>query len=252
MVLASMIAENTAGDLWIIPQEDAPPLMVLWDRGNEVFYLSGECQSQSSFDALADVVASEVRPQAVAARVSRIKAQALTPSLERRLPDLFPDTDLRESRTLFFVDDATRPLPVTPAIATDVALVDITPEILMPGRVAFSDLVLAEIRSMWPSEERFHEYGFGAVAVLDGEIICWCTSEYVSPTYCGIGIETSPRHEGRGVATATSLHVIREARRRGIAVCWECASTNRGSVRVAEKTGLVRVTEETYWMGSLE
>lgn len=105
---------------------------------------------------------------------------------------------------------------------------------------------------MWPSEERFYEHGFGIVAVLDGEIICWCTAEYVSPTRCGIGIATSPRYERRGIATAAASHFVREARQRGVTAYWECDVTNRGSVRVAEKVGFVRESEETYWIGSFE
>jgi RimJ/RimL family protein N-acetyltransferase len=134
----------------------------------------------------------------------------------------------------------------------DIAYLPISPAVLQSGAFAYSDHVLGEIRSMWPSEERFYERGFGVVAVLDHDIICWCTAEYVGPARCGIGIETSPRFEGRGVATATASRFVRLAREQAITPCWECNSTYYGSIRVAEKVGFIRETEEVCWIGSFE
>jgi RimJ/RimL family protein N-acetyltransferase len=138
------------------------------------------------------------------------------------------------------------------ASVPNIAFLPIALGTLQSGTLAYSDNVLREIRSMWPSEERFRDRGFGIVAVLDGEIICWCTAEYVSPERCGTGIETSPRFEGRGVATATASRFVHLARERAITPCWECDSSNYGSIRVAEKVGFVRQAEETYWIGAFD
>lgn len=249
VVLASMITGNTVGDLWAASQGDSSPLLLLWDHGNNVFYLAGEAQ-RSSLGSLAATVTQDIRPRAIAEGAARFKAHALSLSLEEHLPSLFPGSALHESRTLFFVHDDMRPLPALPNPMDNLTFMPITRDILMSDGLAYSDYVLAEIRSMWPSEERFYEHGFGIAAVLERAIICWCTAEYVSPTWCGIGIETSPRFERRGVATSTARHFVREARARGITACWECAATNGGSVRVAEKSGFMRKSEETYWIGS--
>lgn len=250
LVLASMIAGNTGGELWTFSQGDTPPSLLLWDQGNNVLYLAGDSQHSSSIESLADTIASHVQPHAVAAGATRFKTRALSPSLEEALPTLFPGIALRASTTRFFVHDSARHLPIVASTVVDLTFLPITRDTLVSGELAYSDYVLSEIRSKWPSEERFDEYGFGIVAVLEGEIIGWCTAEYVSARRCGIGIETAPRFEGRGVATATAARFIQEAQQRGITACWECDVTNRGSVRVAEKTGFVRESEEIYWIGS--
>jgi RimJ/RimL family protein N-acetyltransferase len=104
---------------------------------------------------------------------------------------------------------------------------------------------------MWPSEEQFYEHGFGVLATQDDEIVCWCTAEYVGPTHCGIGIETTPGFQRRGIATATAVAFVRDARARGITPCWECGASNVASRRVAEKTGFVYAETCAYWIGSI-
>jgi len=249
LVLASMIAGNTAGHLWEIPREDAPPLLLLWDQGNNVFYLAGDADAQSSLSALTSLVDQRLRPQVLAAGATRFKMRALNPWLEEALPRIFPGVPLHVSSALFAVHDAGSRLPVAPPAVSDITLVPITSDILSHDSYGYIDLVRDEIRGMWPSEDRFYQHGFGSLAVLEDEIICWCTAEYVSPTHCGIGIATSPRYQGRGVATATAAHFVQQARQRGVVPCWECALANHASVRVAEKVGFVSQAEETCWIG---
>jgi len=71
LALASMVAGNTAGHLWEIPREDASPLLLLWDQGNNVFYLAGDAHAQPALSALTSVVDQRLRPQALAAGASR-------------------------------------------------------------------------------------------------------------------------------------------------------------------------------------
>jgi GNAT superfamily N-acetyltransferase len=252
LVLDSMSAGNTLGEFWSVPQEPAPPLLLLWDRGNNVLYLAGDVHEESSLRSLAEVITTEVRPAALTKGAARFKTRPLSASLEQSLPSLFPDVVLRSTSVLFFTHDFSRHIPAAPAGVADVTVVPITPDVLHSGGLAYSAHVLNEIRSMWPAEERFYEAGFGTLAVREDEIICWCTAEYVSRNRCGIGIETSPRYERRGVATATAGRFVEVARERSITPCWECNAANMGSIRVAEKVGFARQTEEVYWVGSFD
>jgi GNAT superfamily N-acetyltransferase len=249
MVLASMLAGNTAGELWDITQDDGSLLLLLWDKANNVLYLAGTRRTPPSLASLDAILTTQLRPGALATGRRRFKVHALSPALEGTLPALFPDTGLQESRILFFADDSSRELPAASPSVPDVTISPITAALLSSGSHAHADDVRGEIRAMWPSEGRFHEHGFGSVATKDGEIICWCTAEYVSPAHCGIGIETFPPFERRGVATATAAHFVRQARQRGITAYWECDSANQGSIRVAEKVGFARQSEEVYWVG---
>lgn len=249
LVLASMAMGNTAGQLWEILEEDVSPLLLLWDQGNNVLYLTDDAHPQSALSALTGVVNQHLRPQALAAGASRLKVRALAPWLEEAMPRIFPGIPLHASPALFSVHEAGTRLPIAPPAVPGMSMVPITSDTLRRDRYAYMDQVRDEIRGMGPSEDRFYQHGFGALAVLDDEIICWCTAEYVGPTHCGIGIATAPRYEGRGVATATAAQFVQQARERGVTPCWECALANYASVRVAEKVGFVCQAEETYWIG---
>ena len=253
LVCASMAAGNTAGDLWALPQGDRDqlPLLLLWDKGNNVFYLAGEARTPAALAYLAEVVDARLRPQALAEGTPHFKARALSPSLERALPDIFAPVALRTYPSLFYAYDAgAPPAEGAPPPLPDVTIVPLTRAALTRGSLVRSEEVRAEIRWMWPSEDRFFADGFGTLALVHGQIICWCTAEYVSPRRCGIGITTMPAYERHGVATATAARFVREAQRRGLTACWECGHDNHGSVRVAEKVGFRRVAAETYWIGS--
>ena len=251
LVCAAIMAGNTAGRLWTLPQEDAPPVVVLWDKGNNVIYLAGDCHAPSVLPRLADLLTTHLRPQALDEGTPHVMVRALSSSLEHALPRLFPGVTLHAYPTLFSRDDATRPLhPNAPPRVPDVAIIPLTPALLTDGAVAHSDAMRAEIRWMWPTEDRFVAEGFGTLAVARNAIIGWCTAEYVGPQQCGIGITTLPPYERRGVATAMAARFVQMARQRGLTACWECGRANHGSVRVAEKLGFMPLAEETYWVGS--
>jgi RimJ/RimL family protein N-acetyltransferase len=247
-----MLAGNTAGELWFSSDGTQPRLRLLWDQGNNVLYLAGGRVTPSSLESLAGTVTARIQPRALATGATWFKARALTPDLEERLPSLFPGTALHQSQYLFFVHRDELPPPFALATLPEMTLLHITPDVLSSDALEDIDQVRAEIRWMWPSKERFFECGFGSIAVVGNEVVCWCTAEYVSPASCGVGIATAPRYQGQGIATVTAMHFLREARSRGVTVYWECGAANYPSVRVAEKLGFRRLAEETYWVGSFE
>lgn len=250
MVVDSMLAGNTAGQLWNVQTKSAP-LLVLWDRGNEVFYLAGDAATDLSIEALRATVAEELLPRAQANGVHRVKVRVLSPSLEENLPRIFPGIPLRPTITRFSVHDALLPTSIRRPRLPDIRFLAITSGLLMNDGLTHMDSVREEIRGMWPSEDRFNTHGFGTLAILDNEVICWCTAEYLGPTHCGIGIATDTRYQCRGVATATAAYFVQEARARGLVPCWECDAANVASVRVAEKAGFVWKAEERYWIGAM-
>jgi RimJ/RimL family protein N-acetyltransferase len=252
MVVDSMLAGNTAGQLWNVARNGESPLLVLWDGGNNVFYLAGDVHDGSSLQALAELLAGQLLPRVRAHGIRRFKVRALSPPLESELPRLFPGVDLRPTVTHFSVHNAARRVAAPHLDLPDLRVIPITPALLSGDELAGVDDVRDEIREMWPSEDRFHERGFGTLAVLGSELICWCTAEYVGPTHCGTGIATAPDFQRRGVATATAAQFVREASARGLVPCWECDGANIPSVRVAEKAGFIRQAEEKYWIGWLE
>jgi RimJ/RimL family protein N-acetyltransferase len=244
LVVASIAAGNTAAQLWDLGQP--PGAALLWDQGNNVFYLAGAARAGASCAALAGLVATELRPRALAAGRPYFKVRALAPQLEAALPAIFAGVALREAPTLFFgPPDGGRPAPSI----GDIQLVPID-RALLTSEPANLKPVTSEIAGMWSSLERFYSHGFGCAALDGARVICWCTAEYASADRCGIGIATEPAYQRRGIATATAARFIQLARERRVAPHWECGAWNGASIRVAEKAGFVRVAAERYWIGT--
>lgn len=250
MVAASISEGNTAAQLWEVTQPDGQLAVLLWDKGNNVFYLAGTLTSAQ--DELAALLRSSIRQQAIHEQLTYFKARALSPSFEAALPALFGDTALRELSTLCYGFTGAPPPVIAPPPIAGLQLAPIDRDLLAREDLANLEPVRSEIRWMWPSEERFYEQGFGSAALVGQRVICWCTAEYRSATRCGIGIETEPDYQRRGVATATAAHFVVACIARGITPYWESRSTNLPSIRVAEKIGFERLAEERSWAGSFE
>jgi GNAT superfamily N-acetyltransferase len=250
LVLASILAGNTAGQLWQVAHAPEPSALLLWDKGNNVFYFAGD--ASAAVQQLAQLIAAEIRPRARAERAPFFKARALTPSFEACLPGLFGGVILRELPTLFYGFATLRPAAAAVPAVPGIEFAPIDQTLLGDARRDPAGGVRAEIRAMWGAEERFLERGFGYAALVNGEIACWCTAEYVSADRCGIGIETLAEYQRRGVATATAARFVQIALERRVQPFWECRADNVGSVRVAEKLGFERLAGERYWAGRFD
>jgi RimJ/RimL family protein N-acetyltransferase len=250
LVVASIAAGNTAAQLWQADQPDGSAAILLWDKGNNVFYLAGQLGSEATRRDLAQLIATDIRPSASAEGLTYFKVRALSPSTEGVLEPLFDGVALRQLRTWFYHFRNERPRTVPTPMVEDIRFMPIDRTFLARADLANIEPVREEIRWMWSTEERFDAHGFGYAAVTRERVICWCTAEYVSAGRCGIGIATEQAYERRGVATATAAQFVRYCQQRGIAPYWECQSDNIGSTRVAEKVGFERIAEEVYWAGA--
>lgn len=248
MVVASALDGNTAAQLWAVAQPDARDLLLLWDKGNNVFYLAGVPQSDGARHELAQLIRGPLRLRALSEGLGRFKVCALTPALGRALPELFAGCGLRACDEHFLRFEQQQP-PSVPAPEM-VRLVSIDRALLARDDLDQIAQLRDEIAWMWPSQDQFERYGFGSAALVERAIVCWCTAEYVSGSACGIGIATEPDYEGRGVATATAAHFVAESLRRGLRPHWQCAAGNPASLRVAEKLGFRLLESPQFWIGN--
>jgi RimJ/RimL family protein N-acetyltransferase len=249
LVCDSIAAGNTSARIWQLREEGASTLL-LWDQGNNVLYLGGQALTGAAIEQLRQLVELTIQPQAARMGRTFFKVRPLVPGLAgaQALCEQWFGRELHEVGTLFF--EMGQLLPVRlPDLRLRLAPIDRA--LLSTSQSINIELIREEIAWMWPSEMRFLSHGFGTAALIDEEIICWCTAEYLSATRCGIGITTHPSYERRGVATVTTARFVEECQHRGILAHWECARENHGSRRVAEKVGLRLVSEETYYTGSL-
>ncbi len=249
MVLASAVEGNTEAQLWYASQPDNNVVCFLWDKGNNVFYLSGQLVSPETIKDLASLINTCIKEKAIKERLSYFKVKTLSSSLENSIPDIFQNIPLHKTNKLFYTFRAQK-VKVTPNPRLGgIQYHPIDAEILEEGRFENNRYVKSEIEWMWPSLERFLEKGFGTVAVIDARIICWCTAEYVSKSKCGIGIEVIDEFQNKGIATATAVHFLEHCLNQNIIAHWECDKDNIGSVRVAEKVGFEKTEETVFWSG---
>ena len=246
LVIQATLAGNNAAEAWTISQPHGPTLIVLWDQGNNVLYLCGELIDESAQRELTELIHTSIHPRAVQKGRPYFKARALAPSTEAQLENLFHGIALRELPTLLYTLTSAPPL----LEAEGIRLLPIDRALLGNTSLANAEHIRAEIHSMWPSEERFYQQGFGWAAAAESQLVCWCTAEYLGAEHCGIGIATVPAFERHGIATATASQFVREAFQRGLTPYWECRADNIGSNRVAEKLGFVLFTQERYWAGT--
>lgn len=249
MVLASVAEGNTEAQFWRTSQPDDEVICLLWDKGNNVFYLSGRLTASETKKDLAELINAQVKEKAIKEGLSYFKVKGLSPSLESSITDIFQNIPLRKTNKLFYVFRDKRVKTIPNPKLDGIQYHTIDADFLEEGRFKNSRSVKAEIEWMWPSMERFRERGFGIAAVMDASIVCWCTAEYVSKSKCGIGIEVIDQFQNKGIATATAAHFLAHCINQNIVAHWECDKDNTGSVRVAEKIGFEKIEETVFWSG---
>ncbi|MFO7918173.1 MAG: GNAT family N-acetyltransferase [Anaerolineae bacterium] len=252
MVLASVAEENTEAQTWVFSHSDNALLVLLWDKGNNVFYLFGTPPHDKIVRDIQELIDSEIRERAIAEGRAHFGVRALSPALAEVVPRIFHRETLQQRRHLFYGFHRTQPEEVATPTVEGVAFFPIDDGLLQRDDLSNTCHVRHEIRWMWPSEERFRQRGFGYAAVMNETMICWCTAEYVSRRACGVGIETARDYRNRGVGTATAARFVREALRRGITPHWECDADNGASRRVAAKVGFEKLEEAVLWRSTYE
>ena len=249
MVLASVVEGNTRAQLWYTSQPDNNVVCLLWDKGNNVFYLSGQSVLSETIKDLASLIHTYVNEKAIQERLSYFKVKTLSSSLENSITDIFQNIPLHKTNKLFYTFPAEKIAAIPNPRVEGILYHPIDADVLEAGRFENNHYVKSEIEWMWPSLERFLERGFGTAAVIDASIICWCTAEYVSISKCGIGIEVIDEFQNKGIATATAAHFLEHCMNQNIVAHWECDKDNIGSVRVAEKVGFEKIEETVFWNG---
>jgi len=249
MVFVSVVEGNTEAQFWYTPQSDNHVVCLLWDKGNNVFYLSGELVLLETTKDLASLINTDVKERAIQKGLSSFKVKTLSSSLENSIKEIFQNNSLHKTNKLFYTFRAKKikAIPNPRVEGVQYHLVDA--DFLEKGQFENNHYVKAEVEWMWPSLERFREKGFGIAAVVGASIVSWCTAEYVSASKCGTGIEVIDEFQNKGIATATASHFLEYCMNQNIVPHWECDKDNIGSVRVAEKVGFERTEETVFWSG---
>ena len=98
-----------------------------------------------------------------------------------------------------------------------------------------------ELKYMWGNIDNFFMFGFGTCAIFDDSLAGWCLGEYFVNTtrekFFGIGIETDPQFQKKGIATVMASMMIEMGLKKGYTIYWDCFKDNIASSKTALKLG---------------
>jgi GNAT superfamily N-acetyltransferase len=107
---------------------------------------------------------------------------------------------------------------------------------------------LEMIRIAWGDVDNYLEHGAGFIVEHGGAVVSFCTADCRSGDQIDIGVETSPSHRRKGLATIVTAATVEYCFQKGYRkVGWHCNQINVGSWKTAEKVGFKRQTEYTYY-----
>lgn len=106
------------------------------------------------------------------------------------------------------------------------------------------------VKNNWGTDENFSRNGFGFCLKKDDVIISWSVCDCVFEDRCEIGIHTDPDFRRRGLAAATTRHMLQYAFAHGFReVGWHCDADNAGSIGTATRNGFIKERDYFSWSG---
>lgn len=246
-VVTAMGATNSPGLVWA-DDLHAPTTAFIWDTTHSI-YFGGSSDNHTFNDELRQFLASTFIPQAAQRELGVLKLYSPHNDWHTLAPSFFDGLNIEARSRVLYTLPAAPIFAPAPVLPPHLHLLAIDDDLLNQRDLTGIDALLEEIQSCWTLLERFLDQGFGYCIVSDTDgVIAWCTAEYVSPSVCGVGIETLAAHQRAGLATAVAQAFAQHALSLGWQVNWDSWLTNTPSTRVAEKAGFQKVTEYPIWM----
>jgi hypothetical protein len=237
-IFDSIVEGNTPAQIFVDDAEDISIFLIC--EGNCV-YFGGEVEDKDKYKEAINFFKENCLSESRRKELGVVKINYYTEAWKKELLEGLKEFDCNlYDRSLFKQD-----LKYVKAVRNDdnVIVKKIDNEVLQNTSLGNLNCLIDEVMGMWGSEDNFIKNGFGYCAIMDGNIISWCTAEYVSKNYCGIGIETIEAHERKGVATMISNEFLKGCLASNITPYWDSWKKNIPSVRVAEKNNFKKVCD---------
>lgn len=114
---------------------------------------------------------------------------------------------------------------------------------LLDSKVKNKGFLFDELTHMWGNVDNFFTIGFGTCAIYQDSLAGFCLGEYFVPLEedkkFGIGIETFPEFQHKGIATAMTSLLLEIGLEKGYSIYWDCFKENITSWKTALKVGFV-------------
>ena len=168
-------------------------------------YIAGSSTNPKFNESLTEILSTIYTPQSSTGRPSKFIVYYEPFEWETILDRLWKVDTSRMMR--LYYEAPIKSKPWDSSIPKGFTLERITKE-LLEKKLKKMDRVRAEMNSERNTIKEFLEKSFGYVAITNGEVACWCMSEYDSEDSFEVGIETVEKYRRRGLATATATALI--------------------------------------------
>lgn len=242
-VINAFAAGNSPARVWVDDRLQ-PESAFLWEGPR--YYFVGRDDNAVFNEAIGRLITTQIAPAPGSYLVIYYDSARWT----EKLSGLFGGRPLHPAKRCFYRLDSQNIPDWRARVPEGFSIIPINRQLLSNTDSGNLDEVIGEIRSSWPSIDRFFEHAFGYCALRnESEIVCWCTGEYVSGRQIGIGIETVGTWRRKELATLTASAFAEQCLATGIEVHWDCWADNFPSVRVAEKVGFRKVLDYEVYAG---
>ena len=238
-VFDSIIEGNTPAQVFV---DDTENISIFLICEGHCIYFGGEVADKDKYKQAVDFFKEEFLSESRKKELGVVKINYYSEIWEKELLEGLKDFDYRVLERSLFKQDLMN-IPKLYSSDYNIIIKNIDNQVLNNTQLGNHNSVIDEITGMWGSVDNFAQNGFGYCAIMDENIISWCTAEYISKSYCGIGIETIEEHEGKGVATITTNEFLKRCLSSNIIPYWDSWKKNISSVRVAEKNNFQKICD---------
>jgi RimJ/RimL family protein N-acetyltransferase len=238
LLFSSLLEGNSLAQIYV-DNQSKPKSVFLWDKANNVFYLSGDESNTHFNNKLSKILYNQIVPDLIPRR-PYFRLRTISSEWDQKLPFLLSRTHLKKICFMFHSHKNVVELDWKERIPIGFTLKKIDENFLYSPRYKNIEFVQREILQMWSSINQFIKFGFGFSVVTKNRVTCLCTAEYLSKDKCGIGIETIQEYRNKGLATIAASAFVQHCQHKSINPYWECNVENIASRRVAAKVGFVK------------
>ena len=254
LVLSTLLEGRTPGKVWV-NHVDEPTSALLWDKLNTFFFLAGDSTDDKFNQELTSLMMDTLFPEIIQLQYRKFFLQVTSQAWEEQIGVILKGSSPRQQAIYCYALDPRHAdsAPKEQRLPTGYKMTRITRELLNDTRLENQDEIVYCIRACWQSVDQYLHNGGVGYCLLEGDVITsWCSTDYVVGNECELYVETFEGHKRKGLGTLAASACVQECVARGLTVYWHCFSDHLGSVKIAEKVGLVKTAECPVYVVDLQ
>lgn len=242
MMFAGVVVGNNAGRVWVDCLE-SPASAIVWSDGLQCFHFMG-CEANQVFckelkTFIEDVIISYLKEK----KLDFFEFSADTEEWFPIINDALSGRNIMESWQFVYktITNAKGNDNIILPKAYDLYQID--ESLLLSIRndkiISNPEFLLNYVEEFWGSVNNFLQFGYGYMAVNEGEIVSFAITSFLYNKTFSIGVETLEQHRRKGLAGTLVNNLMKSIYSRGYTIWWDCMDSNIASQKTAEKNGLV-------------